>query len=150
MERTVAQSLIHSSHTPAHLDRLCFQPLTSTFSVTSCHWQARERANGDMWPTDSSFFFFLSSFLLHALRHSCCSSENTVSRGMSKHAWPSFPCEPVRQDTPPHHRPQPADQPTKLARPPASSRPIIHPQQLSELVGQQTLKLALCDLSEVF
>lgn len=122
MERTVAQTLLHSSHTPAHLDWLYFQPLTLTFSVTSCHGQARERANGDMWPADSSFFFFFffscplspsTPFVAPAVPH-----ENTVSRGMSKHAWPSFPCEPVRQDAPPpHHRP-PTSRPTNQTRPP--------------------------------
>lgn len=87
----------HRSTTqPLYLDRALFSASASKFSMKACDIQALS-SNGDMWPPDY-YIFSLSSLdplSFHSPRPpplccSCCSSENIVSHGMSKHAWPSF------------------------------------------------------------
>lgn len=87
----------HQSTTePLYLDRGLFSASASKFSMKVCDIQALS-SNGDMWPPDYYIFFLSSLYPLsfHSPRPpplccSCCSSENIVSHGMSKHAWPSF------------------------------------------------------------
>lgn len=71
----------------------------------------------------------------HPLHCSCCSSENIVSHGMSKHVWPSF-YEPVEWQDPPLCKAHKTSQTASQCN--------------TELVRQQTLKLAFCDLLKVF
>lgn len=71
---------------PLYLDRADFQPLHRCLARTAT------ATCGHQTPLDLFLppCFFVNPPTPLPLNCSCCSSENTVSHGMSKHVWPSF------------------------------------------------------------